>query len=40
MDRYEGKNDVDALVAYAIEMKSMTVDKTPSDVWQFSVLAY
>jgi len=34
MDRYEGPNDVNALLTYVIDMKSMTVDKTHTDVCQ------
>jgi len=34
MDRYEGANDVDALVLYVNEMKSMTLDTTHIDVCQ------
>ena len=32
MDRYQGMNDVDALVLYLLSMKSMTVDTSHVDV--------
>ena len=40
MDIYEGANEVNALVLYVTEMKSMTVDTTHTDVCMSVVSVY